>query len=135
MKKRILFLSTMIILILNACKKEEVTTQEKITARWKIQNIEGASVSGSTTTSSNYVGLPSDYIDFRTDNKIYSSVNGTVDTASYAVSGNTITVTPDPGDAPLVYEVKSVSNTDLQLYNRNTISATAYTAITVNLKK
>ncbi len=135
MKKKMLFLSTIIIMLLNACKKDEATTQEKIIANWKIQNIMGTSVSGGTSTSTNYVGQPSDYIDFRADNKVYTSVNGTVDTASYSVAGNNVTIIPNPGDAPLVYEVKSVSNTNLQLYNKNTISATAYTEFTVNLKK
>ena len=89
----------MISAMLTSCLKENAskgTPSSSLTGNWSVVNetIDNTTV-GTTgtsvnTTVSNYTGKPGDYFDFTTYGKLYWSINGQKDTATYLVSGDTI---------------------------------------------
>ena len=121
-----------IALLAISCKKDNPpSTQSKIQAKWKIQSVvENDFYSGaahvSTTTGTN------DYADFRGDGKIYSYSQGFYDTAAYGIISDTkiwIDVTTD------VYDIQSLTDTQLKLYLKEIVSPTEYVETTVNCSK
>lgn len=135
--KKILCLATVAALLFTACKKDkEQTTQERLQGSWKIESSILKVVVAGTPNTSTYAGQPTDYVDFRTDGKVYTSVNGSLDTANYTVSANQVTTTDTyPGATPQVYNLTTLTEVVAQLYNRSSPSTTDYTEITLNLKR
>lgn len=61
------------------------TTLSKIQAKWKVANVKfniGAE-------DSTYTGAATDYVDFRTDGKVYTSIGTQKDTSAYSLVNDT----------------------------------------------
>jgi len=122
-----------ITLLATSCKKDPApTTQSKIQAKWKIQSVvENDFYSGSahvTTTA----GGANDYADFRLDGKVYSYSNGYYDTSAYGIISDTkmwIDVSTD------VYDIQTLTDTQLKLYMKETYPPADYTETTINCSK
>lgn len=83
-----------------ACDKDNNnppnTTLNKIRAKWDVSTIRTRYGSLDST----YNGVAADYVDFRTDGKVYSNVNGEKDTSAYllvndsrlVIDGDTTTI-------------------------------------------
>lgn len=135
MIKKLMALSAAVVLIFAACKKNQ-SDSEKILGRWKVESSLLVDVNNGVTVSNTYTGQPSDYIDFRTDGKVYTSVNGNLDTSFYSVANSRVTFTDNnPPATVTVFDIRNLSNSTLQLYNKNVISPTHYVESTANLKK
>ena len=86
----------MISAILTSCLKEKAnkgTPSSSLTGNWTVVN----ETIGNTTvgtkagsTVSNYTGKPGDYFNFTTYGKLYWSINGQKDTATYLIVGDTL---------------------------------------------
>ena len=86
----------MISAILTSCLKENAskgTPSSSLTGNWTVvnQTIDNTTV-GTTAgaTVSNYAGKSGDYFNFTTYGKLYWSINGQKDTATYLISGDTL---------------------------------------------
>jgi hypothetical protein len=83
----------MIFTILTSCLKENAskgTPSSSLTGNWTVVNETTIDTSRVGTTVSNYTGKPGDYFNFTTYGKLYWSINGQKDTATYLVSGDTL---------------------------------------------
>jgi|SRR6185437_5433871 len=85
--------------ILTSCLKENAskgTPSSSVTGNWTVVNETiGNTTVGTTGTRVvtpvlNYTGKPGDYFNFTTYGKLYWSINGQKDTATYLVSGDTL---------------------------------------------
>ena len=92
--KRIFLFTLLTITLFTACKKDKdnkpaQTTLQKIQHKWNFISSIDYNYVGMTTNLSSIdtlaIGMPGEYIDFRIDNKVYSFITGTYDTASYSV--------------------------------------------------
>jgi hypothetical protein len=73
--------------IVSACKKEEKGTTEKLMNKWAVVQINDTSyVPNSAPAINPYNGKVGDYMDFRRDGRMYSSIAGALDTAQYTYS-------------------------------------------------
>lgn len=86
----------MIAVILTSCSKENVNKAEPSSSlagsSWTVVNEVISESAGASTpaSSSKYVGKAGDYFNFTTYGKLYWSINGQKDTATYQISGDTI---------------------------------------------
>lgn len=83
--------------ILTSCLKENVNKGEPssaLTGNWTVVNetIDNTRIgtTNNTGTVSRYTGKPGDYFDFTRYGKLYWSINGQKDTATYLVVGDTL---------------------------------------------
>lgn len=137
MMSKMLFLTGAVVLTFTSCKKnDEPSTNERVMGKWKIDNTKLNSVNGSSVAVTTYTGVAADYVEFRADNKVYSSVNGGLDTTNYTVANNQITLNKNtPGSVPQTYDIKTLTSAVLELYAKNVVSATEYAELFINLKK
>ncbi|WP_205512385.1 hypothetical protein [Longitalea arenae] len=77
-----------------ACKKEEEKgLTEKLMNKWSlVQILDTTYTSTAAAVPNKYEGKTGEYMDFRTDGKLYSFINGTYDTASYTYSEKNLKV-------------------------------------------
>lgn len=61
------------------------TTLQKIQAKWNVGSVK-LSAGGEDST---YTGIAADYVDFRTDGKVYTNVDNEKDTSSYSLVNDT----------------------------------------------
>jgi len=88
----------MISSILISCSKENLNnagasgTSSLIGSNWAVVNDATSESAGASApaSSSNYIGKGGDYFNFTTYGKLYWSINGQKDTATYMISGDTI---------------------------------------------
>src|SRR5665213_926631 len=80
--------------ILTSCLKENADKgTPSLTGNWTVvnQTIDNTRIGTTVGASvSNYTGKPGDYFNFTTYGKLYWSINGQKDTATYLVSGDTL---------------------------------------------
>ena len=68
--------------------KPNNSTLSKLQAKWGVQNIQMEFSDGDST----YTGTAADYLDFRTDNRVYSQVQNEKDTLDYKLVNDTTLV-------------------------------------------
>jgi hypothetical protein len=138
MKKVFLFTMSAIMLtfIFESCKKKDTaTTLQKIQAKWSIESVidhehDPSSLPIDTTVTT--LGVATDYIDFRSDGKVYSFFDGSADTSAYALSGDTSIIISTSGNL----KIQSLTDHVLKLYEKeDDPSTSSYFEETINLKK
>jgi hypothetical protein len=75
-------------LMLPACKKDKTpSVTEKLMHKWSlVQTNDTLYTPTASPVISSYTGTSTDYMDFRTDGKLYSFINNKYDTANYTYS-------------------------------------------------
>lgn len=78
----------------------------------------------------NYTGTQADYVDFRSDNKVYSSVAGILDTSAYQLlNNNKVQIDVD------TFDIQSLTSTSAKLYSKVYDDDSTYLKITLDLKR
>ncbi len=139
MKKVFLFTisSLMLTFIFESCKKKDTTTTlQKIQAKWAIESVIDHEYDPSSSPADNtntYQGVAAtDYVDFRADGKVYSSLDGSADTSFYVLSGDTTIISDLLGSV----KIQTLNDHALKLYGReDDPSTSSYFEETINLKK
>ena len=129
----LLVLISATLFVVVSCKKKNdtETTAQKIQAKWQIINFISNDHSNGTDDIITETGAPGDYFDIRSDGHIYSLFQGSLDTSSYTLLG----------DSKLIFDVtdtaniKTLTNNSLTLYEKSIIDPSEYTELTINLKK
>lgn len=135
MKKAFLFIAITAFsaILFSACKKDDVpaTTAQKLQQKWNFEKtIDHGVQTGFPEYRDTLIGVAGEYVDFRTDNLVYSFVDGTYDTVSYSIiSDSKLIVDGDTTD------IQVLDNTQCRLYSKTYSSATDYFEFTVFLKK
>jgi len=83
----------MISAMLTSCLKENAskgTPSSSLTGNWTVANETIINDRRVDATVSNYTGKPGDYFNFTTYGKLYWSINGQKDTATYLIVGDTL---------------------------------------------
>ena len=137
MKKIIKTLAVAILLIslLPSCKKsdsgwQQLTTLQKIQAKWQVQTYYENDHYFGADHIKNSTGTANDYLDFRTDGKLYTSMFGYKDTVAYSL----------PDDAHLLigssskYEIKTLTANSMVLYGMD-ISGADFLEENITLSK
>jgi hypothetical protein len=139
MKKLSLFILSMLIVAYTmvSCSKSKDTTPtqttlQKIQSKWLVDNLVDHYHDPSLDTTIITTGTASDYVDFRTDGKVYTSFSGSQDTSTYALVGDTTILITLIGN----YKIQTLTDHILKLYGReDDPSTSAYFEETINLKK
>ena len=119
-----------------SCKKSDkkttqLTVLQRIQAKWGIESVidhEHLTAGFDTTVTS--AGTASDYVDFRSDGKVYFSFGGTSDTTTYALVGDTSILIQLVG----TYKIQTLTDNQLKLYTKEE-DASGYLEEYLNLKK
>jgi hypothetical protein len=78
----------------------------------------------------NYTGTPADYVDFRSDHKVYSSVASITDTSAYQIlNNNKVVIDID------TFDIQSLTANSASLYSKVFDDDSTYSKITLNLKR
>ena len=125
--KLVLAILTVTIFLSTSCKKESTpapkTTQEKIVGKWQLKSSEFNHFYSGLPHIVTITGTTADYADFRNDNKVYSYINGTYDTASYGI----VTFSKIWIDASNhIFDIQILTDTDLKIYNKESYPAGEY---------
>ncbi len=139
MKKIITSLAvvTLIVLCNTACKKTETqqpqqSTLQRIQAKWQLQSwVENDHISG-TDHITTITGNANDYIDFRTDGKVYSSISGNMDVATYSLTGSDTKILIDGTDT---YDIKTLTSNSFILYIKQLSGGSDFDETTISMKK
>lgn len=134
--------------LFTACKKDKVeetpvepvvpivppkTVAQKITAKWGITTIADNDYYSNTSHMTTYTGVASDYLDFRSDNKLYiQTVPYGRDTLSYnLVNDSTMNLEGD------LFKIQTISDTKFVMFYKETYSTTPleYYTSTITLAK
>ena len=119
-----------------ACKKESITqpktTQEKMLGKWNLVSTVTNDFYNGSPHLTTYTWLPSDYIDFRANGKAYGYNNGSYDTTTYGIIDDSKMWIED---AAYMYDIQTLSETDLKLYRKEIFSSTEYTEATATAKR
>ena len=134
MKRTTLFLAMMSILAfsLNACKKHHdvaaQTTIQKLQAKWAFQKEYYHENYGGMEYRDTAYGEAGDYVDFRTDNKVYTKNDVDLDTASYSLLGDDkiIVLYNDPFPYSDTFNIQILTDNALQIYVKQFDTAPDY---------
>ncbi|CAN5503463.1 hypothetical protein BH10BAC3_BH10BAC3_12210 [soil metagenome] len=116
-----------------SCKKEidiAQVTNDKIQGKWQIDSIVDKQYFNGTYSNSSNAGTPEDYIEFRSDGRMYTSFQGYTDNSSYYVRSNTIIVIG--GDSANINEL---TDKKLVIYNKAEAGVIGYIETTYYLKR
>jgi len=129
-------LLTFMILPEVSCKKENtatsVSTQDKILGKWKIQTIIQNDFFSGAPHVTTFTGNASDYADFRSDGKVYLFFQNSYDTSAYGIINDTKMWIDTPSDTN---DIKVLTNSAFQIYQKTIFSPSDYTESTVNFSK
>ncbi len=133
MKKLILYTAIITTFVMAACKKNvDKPPVGSLQNKWGIVSLNFQEVEGGVTVGSfNYIGVEADYIDFRNENKVYSIIDGSVNTSAYHILNNN-KVMIDVADT---LNLLSLTSTSVKLYNKDYTDVNSYDEITINLKR
>jgi signal peptidase I len=118
---------------LPACKKtdKQPTTLEKIQGKWQLdKDVFNDHFSGQDNIDS-ITGMPGDIIDFRSDGKVYTSIQSQVDTTTYSLSGDTKLVV----DGNQNYDITTLTSNSFILHQKVNASGSDFYEETLTLKK
>ena len=129
----LLVLISAILLVVVSCKKKNdtETTAQKIQAKWQIINIVSNDHSNGADNIITYTGNAGDYFDIRSDGHIYTHFQGSSDTSSYTLLGDSKIIVDGTDTA----NIQGLTNSVLTLYEKNIIAPSEYLESTFNLKK
>lgn len=121
------------VLLLSSCDKDddEQTALQRLQNKWKIDSIKTVFHTPPTNATITYTGQAADYYDFRADGKLYTSVNGDLDTLLYnLINNNQIVVNNDgsldTGNISTLSASRLVGVTTYQLGGGNYNEVSAY---------
>jgi len=132
MKKLILYSALSTALIFAACKKNtDKPSSPSLQGKWGVVNESILDVeNGITVYSNNYTGVAGDYVDFRSDNKVYSLVDGGMDTSAYQIlSNNKVVIDIDTLD------IQSLTTASVKLHSKVYSDVNSYEELSVDLKR
>jgi hypothetical protein len=132
MKKSILYAAILSLLIFAACKKNnDKPSSPSLAGKWSLVNENIIDVeNGIGVDTINYTGTPADYVDFRSDHKVYSSVATITDTSAYQIlNNNKVVIDID------TFDIQSLTATSASLYSKVFDDDSTYSKITLNLKR
>jgi len=110
----------------------QLTVTQKIQNKWLVDNLVDHFHDPTFDTTVISAGTASDYVDFRTDGKVYTFFDGSADTSTYAVVGDTSILITLIGN----YKIQALTDHTLKLYGReDDPSSSAYFEETINLKR
>lgn len=135
MKKGILFFGTIAIIaiVFSACKKDDPapSTKERIQTKWVFEKTYSrAVIPFFGDIRDTIIGVAGDYVDFRTDNKVYSRISSVLDTLNYSIVDDSKMIID--GDTATI---QVINDTQFQLYSRSGNYPTAFEEATIYLKK
>ncbi len=116
-----------------SCKKDDPTptTAQRVQGVWKLdQVISYYQFGGFPAARDTTFGLATDYVDFRTDNKVYSFVDGSFDTSTYTIlNDNTLILDGDTA------AIQTLTATNFNLFLSDYVNASNFSEVTIKLKK
>ena len=129
----LLVLISAILLVIVSCNKKNdtETTAQKIQTKWQIINFVSNDHSNGSDDVVTETGAPGDYYDIRSDGNIYSHFQGSTDTSSYTLLGDSKLIL----DGKDTVNIQGLTNNALTLYEKSIIDPSEYTEVTINLKK
>lgn len=133
MKKLLLSSAILAVLIISACKKSNnsSTASPSLMGKWGVVSVSDTMViNGSVLYSDNYMGTPSDYLEFRSDGKAHAFINGNDNTVDYQLQGSDKVII----DGQL-YSIQVLTTTNCRLYYNDYTDANNYSHETINLTR
>jgi hypothetical protein len=130
-----IFISIVLLFSLSfiSCKKETTTlpktSLEKILGKWKLVTTVTNDFYNGSSHLDTIVWQAGDYIDFRIDGKAYGYNSGSYDTTFYGIINNSKLWIDD---VSYVFDIKILTESDLQVYRKEIISQTEYSEGTAN---
>ncbi|MDB5253425.1 MAG: hypothetical protein JWP27_2594 [Flaviaesturariibacter sp.] len=127
--KKAIFAMAVAAISFTACKKDK--DDSSLQHRWSVVNTHFKDVfNGATTFEDNYNGVSADYVDFRGDNRVYTYIDGTYDTANYQMlADNKVMIDTE------TFDIQSLTSSNATLYQKTSTSATTYSEVSLNLKR
>lgn len=126
--------ATLIVLCITACKKTDTqqpqTTLQKIQAKWQLQTYYSNDHFSGTDHIQNITGTANDYLDFRTDGKVYSSLLGSRDTVTYSLVSDAQLLI----DGSTRYDIKTLTSNSFVMYEKD-ISGSGFLEETITMTK
>ncbi len=108
------------------------STLSRIQAKWGVNSVV-VDEAGTVALDSTYTGVAADYMDFKTDNKVYSQLNNIKDTAAYSLTNDSTLVLD--GVASKISKLSSSEFVIKQTIIVPTGTTKDTTYVTINLKK
>jgi archaellum component FlaG (FlaF/FlaG flagellin family) len=127
----VLIAATLFVVVSCKKKNDTETTAQKIQAKWQIVNIVSNDHFNGTDNMITYTGNAGDYFDIRSDGHIYSLSQGSLDTSSYMLLGDSKIIVDGLDTA----NIQGLTNNALTLYEKNIIGPSEYKEGTIHLKK
>ena len=121
------------IFCMEACKKSDnpQSTLQKVQSNWQlVSEIVNVHISGQDNITT-ITGTSADYVDFRADGKVYSDIQGSTDTAAYALSGNTKIIINGSSS----FDITTLTSNSLILHDKESLGGTDFAEETMSLKK
>ena len=122
MKKLLLFTMLLATIAISSCSKD--SAKPTLVGKWKFVS----TVSKYGTTTENIMGLPGDYLDFKSNGILEFNVAGDTGTMPYSINGNKVTL-----DNAEEFTL-TLSATTATLYSTELTNGVRYEQ-TINLKK
>lgn len=126
--------ATLIVFCITACKKTDnqqpQTTLQKIQAKWQLQTYYSNDHFSGVDHIQNVTGTASDYLDFRPDGKVYSSLLGSRDTVTYSLVNDTQLLI----DGSTKYDIKTLTSNSFVIYEKD-ISGSDFLEETITMAK
>lgn len=117
-----------------SCKKDSPTpidpTLEKMAATWKIQSILQNDYFMGADHFNTIAGDPADYLEFRSNGKVYAYSSGYHDTTKFGIISTTQIWIDSPADK---YDIKTLTASAFKLYQKVIYSPTEFSESTINL--
>ncbi len=121
-------------LVTFSCKKDDKpgqTTSQRIQHKWGVDSYVSNNHIGGIDDIETSPGSAQDYVDFRTDGKVYTQFAGEADITGYSVQGdNTITI-----ESFGTYTIKTLTDNQLVLYYKDAEANGDFYEETLNLKR
>lgn len=125
-------------IIFVSCKKDDpapapLTPLLQLQAKWTFEKITEHDFFMGVSSRDTFPANPGEYLDFRTDNKVYSYVDAEYDTSSYSLLGTNKLILSDNvyNDT---FNIQVLTNNQFQLYVREN-DGTDYYEYTIFMKK
>lgn len=119
-----------------SCDKDDdnpaPSTLSRIQAKWGVTS-KVVDKPGTTVGDSTYTGVAADYMDFKTDNKVYWQLNNVKDTAAYSLTNDSTLVLDGVASKITKLSGSEFVITQTQIVTTGTTKDTTY--VTFNLKK
>lgn len=119
-----------------SCKKESTqqtpANQVQMTGKWKFQSMVVNDFYSGASHVTTYPGNPTDYFDFRTDGKVYYYIFGIEDSTVYGKIGDSKMWMGNPPDTS---DIKLLTASALQLYQKNVYAPADYSESTLYFTK